>query len=94
MATKSIITDKQCCVVCESPYIEWHHCLHGTANRAKAEKYGLKIPLCNLHHTGGPLAPHKNSKIDLSYKALAQNVFEKKCGTREDFRKEFGKSYL
>lgn len=41
------------CKLCGSPYVEIHHCLHGTANRKKADKYNLVIPLCHEHHTGG-----------------------------------------
>lgn len=38
------------CKLCGSPYVEIHHCLHGTANRKKADKYNLVIPLCHEHH--------------------------------------------
>jgi len=95
MLNKSImVDDKEHCIFCFSPYVEEHHIFFGTSNRDKAEKYGLTIPLCNKHHTGSGDSPHKNRIIDLALKCWAQTVFETQIGTREDFRREFGKSYL
>ena len=92
---KSLITDNMNeCFLCGSPHVEIHHCLHGTANRKKADKYNLVIPLCHAHHTGGPCSAHLNSNYDLMYKKLAQKAFEECVGTREEFVKEFGKSWL
>lgn len=90
----NMVTDTEHCVICGSNYVEEHHVFHGTANRAKAEKYHLTIPLCNKHHTGSADCPHKNKVIDLAFKCWGQTVFEQKFGTREDFRREFGKSVL
>lgn len=95
MLNKSImVDDKEHCIFCFSPYVEEHHIFFGTSNRNKAEKYGLTIPLCNKHHTGSGDSPHQNRIIDLALKCWAQTVFETQIGTREDFRREFGKSYL
>ena len=95
MLNKSImVDDKEHCIFCFNPCVEEHHIFFGTSNRDKAEKYGLTIPLCNKHHTGSGNSPHKNRIIDLALKCWAQTVFETKIGTREDFRREFGKSYL
>ena len=95
MLSKSImVDDKEHCVFCFSSNIEEHHVFFGTANRDKAEKYGLTIPLCTKHHTGSGDSPHKNRIIDLALKCWGQTVYENKIGTREDFRREFGKSYL
>ena len=83
------------CMVCESPYVEIHHCIKGTANRKVADRYGLFVPLCRNHHTGDNgvhLAKNKNFDIFLMQKA--QQKFEEVHGTREDFIKAFGKSYL
>ena len=44
-----IVDDMEHCKLCGSPYVEIHHCLHGTANRKKADKYNLVIPLCHDH---------------------------------------------
>lgn len=95
MLDKSImVDDKEHCIFCFNPCVEEHHIFFGTSNRDKAEKYGLTIPLCNKHHTGSGDSPHKNRIIDIALKCWAQTVFETQIGTREDFRREFGKSYL
>jgi hypothetical protein len=91
---KSIIVERtDRCVICGSPYVEIHHAIHGTANRKVADKYGLTIPLCHEHHLGA-LGPHLNRTVDLTYIKAAQRAFESKVGTREEFRKLFGKSWL
>lgn len=95
MAKKSIITDDmEHCSECRSPYVEVHHCLHGTANRKLADKYKLVVPLCVDHHTASKNSVHRNPNLDLKYKMLAQEAFEAKKGSREDFIRIFGKSYL
>ena len=91
---KSIIVERtDRCVICGSPYVEIHHAIHGTATRKVADKYGLTIPLCHEHHLG-VLGPHLNRTVDLTYIKAAQRAFESKVGTREEFRKLFGKSWL
>lgn len=89
-----MVDDTEHCIFCHSTYVEEHHCFFGTSNRAIAEKYHLTLPLCNKHHTGSGNSPHMNRIIDLAMKCWAQSVYEQKIGTREDFRREFGKSYL
>lgn len=81
------------CVVCGSPNIQRHHVICGTANRKKSDKYGYIIPLCYEHHIGGN-GIHRNRGMDLRWKELAQQHYEKHVGTRQDFIKEFGKSWL
>lgn len=90
---KSIIQKEKRCFACGTPYVEEHHIFFGTANRRLSEKYGLKIWLCPKHHRTGPVAPHRNREVDLEYKQIAQEVFERDH-TREEFIKIFGKSYL
>lgn len=98
---KSIIQDTKECYLCGSSQeygmnrIEDHHIFFGIANRKKSEEYGLKVWLCgNTCHRNGPNSPHRNKVIDNMLKAKAQQVFEITYGDREDFIKEFGKSYL
>ncbi len=91
---ESIITkDMDHCYECGSPYVEVHHCLHGTANRRLADKYKLVVPLCPIHHRGNR-GVHQNALFDLRLKRTAQEAFEREYGTRDDFRSIFGKSYL
>ena len=97
MSNKSIIIDRlDRCLVCHTyQNIEIHHCLHGTANRKLADKYKLIVPLCNLHHRGTNGVHGKNGRIlDRKLKEQAQKAFEYHYGTREDFIKTFGRSYL
>lgn len=81
------------CVVCGSPYIQKHHIMYGTASRKKADNYGYILPLCAEHHTGGN-GIHRNRGMAQRWMELAQLHFEKHNGSREDFIKEFGRSYL
>lgn len=95
MATKSIITDDmEHCLLCGSTNnVERHHIFFGTANRKISDKYKLIVPLCAFHHRGDN-SVHRNRELDLKVKQLGQKVFEEKIGSREDFRRLFGKSYL
>lgn len=90
---KSVMTDDRVCAVCGSPYIEMHHVFYGTANRRISDKYGYIIPLCHEHHRGA-YGIHGNFKMDDYFKRIAQRHFEEHVGTREEFRKLFGKSWL
>lgn len=96
----SIIQTEKVCFLCGCihPYglnrLEEHHVFFGP-NRKKSEKLGLKVYLCgDSCHRNGPKAAHRNRETDLYIKRKAQEVYEKTYGTREDFRGEFGKSYL
>ena len=89
-----IVEDTEHCLFCNSPNVEEHHVFFGTANREVADRYHLVVPLCNKHHTGSGDCPHRNRIIDLALKCWAQSIYEMNFGDRNDFRKEFGKSYL
>ena len=105
--TKSILQDEKECALCRretelwhtpwlqlpSERLERHHVMHGTANRAKAEEWGLWVWLCHEHHTGGKDAVHRNRKMDLELIMMAQRVFERKY-SHEKWMEEFGKNYL
>lgn len=93
---KSIMQQYKYCYLCgkdQSDYItlEKHHCLHGTARRRTCEKYGLTVWLCHECHMD---LHDRNTEKDRELQQKAQRVFERKIGTREEFRREFGKSYL
>lgn len=91
---ESIIQKEKHCLVCGTTFnLHSHHCIYGTANRKLSEKYGLKVWLCQEHHTGNE-GVHFNKKFDTYVKKLAQVHFENVHGSREDFRRIFGKSYL
>lgn len=91
---KSIIQSEKECFICyNTKCLECHHIFHGTANRKLAEKYGIKVWLCNMHHTGAR-GVHRSNELDEHLKRIGQKAFERQHGTREDFMKIFGKNYL
>lgn len=82
------------CVVCGDPFhLERHHIFHGFGRRKKSEEYGYVIPLCHKHHTGRE-GIHFKRDLDLAWMQAAQRHFEEHYGSREDFIKEFGKSWI
>lgn len=93
----SIFTDDmERCIFTGSPYVERHHVFPGVANRPKCEKYGFIAPLRHdLHPNGARFNPTPNNrKIDPYLRRKCQEWYEKNIGNREDFIKEFGKSWL
>ena len=82
-----------CCEVCGSPYTHRHHIFYGTGNRPKSEYWGYVVMLCADHHTGAHGVHHGNKELDLMLKRKAQRHFEQ-THTREQFIKEFGRSWL
>lgn len=92
--TESVLfDDDDHCYVCGSPNVECHHVLYGVRNRSIADDYGYVIYLCHEHHRGQTGA-HFNLPFNLYLKKKAQMHFENNHGTREDFIRIFGKSYL
>jgi len=90
---KSIIQSRKECLFCGAlSRLEKHHCIHGTANRKLAEKYGLTVWLCAEHHRGRN-GVHMNMDLDRELKKLAQHYFELRY-THEEWMMIFGKNYL
>lgn len=79
------------------PYTEEHHIFEGTANRRKSEEHGMKVNLCPAHHRGNAQgnrqAVHHNSQMADMLHEAGQRKFEE-THTREEFRREFGQSWL
>ena len=94
----SVLTDDmEHCYFTGSPYIERHHVFEGRkGNKVKSEKRGFIVPLrLDLHPNGVWFKrTPENLKIDLILKQRCQIYYESHYGTRDDFIKEFGKSYL
>ena len=81
------------CIITDSPYVERHH-VFGGPNKALSEKYGYIAPLrYDLHPNGANKGPDAEG-IDIWLKQTCQRHYEANIGTREQFIKEFGKSYL
>lgn len=93
---KSVFTDDMDhCFYTGSPYVERHH-IFGGSNRNRSEAYGFVIPLSPRLHPNGSSATWsiEIAGLDLHLKRMAQTYFEQHYGTREQFREEFGKSWL
>lgn len=87
--------DLNTCYVCGKSPTQIHHVFFGwTGNRLNSEKYGYVVGLCFEHHTGSSKGVHFNKVLEHQLKRLCQEDFEKNIGTRDEFRKIFGKSYL
>ena len=98
--SKSIMQQDKECYLCRYLYdhenlinLQVRHCIHGTANRALSELYGLKVYLCINHHTAGINAVHKDRNMDLILIKIAQRKFEEKYG-HDKFMEVFKKNYL
>ena len=91
-----IVKDLKTCFACGSEQnVEVHHCIHGTAGRKLATKYHLLVGLCPNCHRGTNGVHGKNGhETDLMLKKLAQTKWEEKHGSRDDWIRIFGKSYL
>lgn len=91
---KSVFTDDMDhCIFTEYAPVERHH-IFGGNNRNRSEKYGFVVPLRPDLHPNGVHAGKEARKIDGYLKIMAQQYYEEHYGTREDFIREFGKSYL
>ena len=71
-----------------------HHCFEGTGRRNVSDKYGLTVKLCPMHHNASNEGVHFNKENDLIIKRMAQKYYEENIGSREDFIRDFIKSYL
>ena len=91
---KSVLQKEKECFVCKKRQVHEHHIFMGTANRKKSEQYGYKVYLCPKHHNMSDEGVHFNKPLDLALKAMAQEHIKKNHGSRTDFIKEFGKSWL
>lgn len=92
--------DRDRCFTCgKVVHLDEHHCLSGTSNRDNSEDYGLKIYLCRDCHS----SLHDKGKIYITpficitendIKKFAQQKWEETYGTREEFIKIYGKSWI
>lgn len=93
---KSVFTDDldHCFITGLAP-VERHHVFEGRmGNKEKSERYGFIIPLIPRLHPNGAWADSEGRALDVPLKQMAQKYHEEHYGTREDFIREFGKSYL
>ena len=83
----------QCFICGKTGYTERHH-IYGNANRKYSEQYGLTVYLCPECHRTSEISAHRNREVRITLQRIGQRTFEKKCGSREEFVKLFGKNYL
>lgn len=86
--------NKQCYFCGRLSDLHSHHIFGGTANRKVSEQYGFKVWLCAPHHNMSSEGIHFNKESDLLLKKIAQKYYEKNIGSRENFIRDFGKSWL
>lgn len=90
----SVLTDDlEHCIITGDCHIAIHHVFNG-CNKKKSEHYGFVVPLRPDWHNMTPYSVHMDQKFDERLKGEAQKYYESHYGDREQFRKEFGKSYL
>lgn len=90
----SVLTDDmEHCIYTGSNIVERHH-VFGGSNRTKSEKYGFVAPLRPDFHPNGVHAGQCAKLVDIELKQKCQTYYEEHCGNREQFIKEFGKSWL
>lgn len=94
----SVFTDDMDhCYFTGSSMVERHHIFESRQGfKQKSEARGFVIPLRpDLHPNGARFVrSEENLQIDRMLKQMAQTYYEEHYGSREDFRQEFGKSYL
>ena len=92
---KSLIQNGRYCYVCGTEYaLHKHHIFYGSANRKLSEEDGAYCYLCYMHHNGGNYGVHFNKDLDIELKRECQEAWEQTKGTREDFIKRYGKTWL
>ena len=91
---KSLIQQtKECYITHDTRNLHKHHIFAG-GNRKNSEKYGMWIWLRADWHNMAPYGVHQNAELDQQIKKIAQAKWEENFGSREEFRKVFGKSWL
>lgn len=92
---KSVLQSERECWVCgRRDVLHLHHVCFGTANRKHSDDYGYTVWLCPEHHNSSPRGVHFDRELDLTLKTIAQKHFESHHGTREDWIRLMGRSYL
>jgi hypothetical protein len=85
--------EKKCYITGATEGLHKHH-IFGGANRKLSEQYGLYVYLIPKYHNMSDEGVHFNREFDLQLKREGQRKFESLYGSREDFRRIFGKNYL
>lgn len=93
--SESIMSNERECYLCKTPLnLHKHHIFEGVGRRQLSEDYGCWVYLCARHHNMSNQGVHFNKTLDLRLKQECQRRWEGKHGTRADFIRIFGASYL
>lgn len=92
MSHRSIMHEGERCYICGAyGQLEAHHCMHGTANRKKAEEDGLIVNLCHTCH----MDLHDKGLEDKWLMQQAQTAWMRYYSkTVQEFRARYGKNHL
>ena len=91
--TSVLTDDMDHCMFTGSAPVERHH-VYGGPYRKKSELRGFIAPLRPDLHPNGVFAGQSAKLVDTMLKEMCQKYYEAHYGTREQFREEFGKSFL
>lgn len=98
---RSKLYDMDACLVCGSPYVEWHH-VWNASRKPIADREGCLAPLCREHHQGRT-GVHQDMAFNRQLRADCQGRWERRemdetgitlDEARERFRSTFYESYL
>ena len=91
----SIMQTVEECYVCRrTTGLEPHHCTHGTANRAVADRLGLWVWLCPTCHRGTKGVHGRDGHdLDLYLKQRAEQAYLE-THTLDEWMEEIGKNFL
>lgn len=93
--SKSLISNEKVCFICGTPLrLHQHHIFEGIANRRLSDEDGCWVWLCGEHHNLSNKGVHYNTPFEITLKKYCQHIWEEKNGSRDDFRKRYGKSWL
>lgn len=88
------LEERECAICGGKSFLQLHHCMHGTANRRKADQYGLTVWLCmDCHERLHSAKEQRWRDLDRELKECAQRRFED-LYDHELWMREFGKNYL
>lgn len=91
--TSVLTDDMDVCMFTGYAPVERHH-VFGGAYKERSEIRGFIAPLRPDLHPNGAHAGQSAKVVDTRLKQMCQEYYEEHYGTREQFREEFGKSYL